>query len=91
MTEDIVTRLRAGWTKSSPIFVDAADAIEQLREELEESDADFHALKQMFDSMRESRDDWRGVATLLYTSIPEPPTFTQRVAMDVYRKVANSD
>lgn len=69
MTDDIITqllpfihdemRMPAGLIKT------VIEEIEQLREKVEDCEQDFHALKQMFDAMRESRNEWRNVAEQL--------------------------
>lgn len=41
--------------------------------------------------LRAERDRWRTAATLLYTSIHDSPTFTQKVAMNVYKKAASGE
>ena len=58
---DIVTLLRK-YQPYSKLHRQAADEIEQLRKQAEDREQDFHALKQMFDKMRQSRNEWRNVA-----------------------------
>lgn len=65
MSDDIATRLRQKYAGQLPICAEAADEIERLRKQVEDCEQDFHALKQMFDAMRESRNEWRNVAEQL--------------------------
>lgn len=66
MTDNIVTRLRKEWEYGNEakgcdyeMFAQAADEIERLRAELKDANDDFHALKAMFDKMRNERDQLR--------------------------------
>ena len=62
MTDDIVTRLRElrEVLMGNPIMArevqEAMDEIERLRAAFKDADDDFHALKAMFDNMRNERD-----------------------------------
>lgn len=67
MSDDIVARLREAQAECdlSPcdcqcyLHQDAIDEIERLRAALKDADDDFHALKAMFDNMRNERDQLR--------------------------------
>lgn len=67
MSDDIVTRLREEVAKAEVAGVlphwelarcmwEAAAEIERLREQVEDCENDFHALKQIFDKVRAERD-----------------------------------
>ena len=65
---DIVTRLRSYDIGSvaheseyhmTEVLAEAADEIERLREQVEDCENDFHALKQIFDKVRAERDQMK--------------------------------
>lgn len=67
MTDDIVTRLES-WDDQQPPFAimkEAAAEIKQLRAAIEACNDDFFSLKDMYDRLRESRDQWQELAESL--------------------------
>ena len=85
VSNDIVIRLR-NWvlcdTPSEMVMLEAADEIERLRNQLQSCDNDFHTLKQLFDTMRQSRDQWRNIAGDLRHGAWEPAKIAYQQAVD---------